>query len=218
MLRARESCPCRYVTGDPLTRLDPRTPLVLDLAELGRRPGSMLRNSRLVPAPGHLDGELVRVPDGFDLELDLRLESVVEGVLVTGSVRGTAVGECARCLDVIEVNLETDIQELFAYPGHEDETTSVVEDDLINLEPTVHDAVVLALPLAPLCREDCPGLCSICGARLADEPGHKHEEHDPRWAALAQLGGTETAPGGETSRLLRPDDEHRQRAGEPEEI
>jgi uncharacterized protein len=166
---------------------------VLDLAELDRRPGSMSRISRQVPAPDQLDGELVRVPAGTDLDLELRLESVVEGVLVSGVVRASAVGECARCLDPVEVPVEAEVQELFAYPGHEDETTSVIDDGLINLEPIVHDAVVLALPLAPVCREGCPGLCAICGARLADDPDHRHEEIDPRWAALARLTENEVA-------------------------
>jgi uncharacterized protein len=160
---------------------------VLDLAELDRRPGSMSRISRREPAPDLLDGEMVRVPAGTDLELDLRLESVVEGVLVSGTVHTRALGECSRCLDPVEVPVDADVQELFAYPGHEDETTSVIEDGYIYLEPIVHDAVVLALPLAPVCRDDCPGLCVTCGARLADDPGHHHEEIDPRWAALAQL-------------------------------
>jgi len=141
-----------------------------------------------VPAPNDLGVEVIRVPPGTDLELDLRLESVVEGVLVSGTVRALATGECARCLESLEQPLEADLQELYTYPGHEpDEPWAVVTDDSLDLEPAVRDAVVLALPLAPLCRPDCPGLCSVCGARLADDPQHSHEEIDPRWAALADL-------------------------------
>lgn len=152
----------------------------------------MTRISDRVPAPDYLDGEVARVPAGADVELDLRLESVVDGVLVTGSARATGVGECVRCLDELEFPLEIDVQELYAYEGHEDETTSVVEDGMIDLGPALHDALVLALPLAPVCGPDCPGLCSICGARLADDPDHSHDEIDPRWAALARLSATST--------------------------
>ena len=69
-----------------------------------------------------------------------------------------------------------------------------LDGDLLDLEPVLRDAVVLALPMSPLCREDCPGLCAECGVPLADAgPGHRHDEAtDPRWAALKQLGDQET--------------------------
>ena len=113
----------------------------------------------------------------------------MEGVLVSGTVSGVAVGECIRCLEEVRLPLDTQIAELFSYPENrvaedEDEEVRTVEDDLINLEPVLRDAVVLALPFQPVCREDCPGLCSECGALLAEDPGHQHESADPRWAAL----------------------------------
>jgi DUF177 domain-containing protein len=175
-----------------LTRLDPRLPLVLDTRELGRRPGSMRTLSRSVPAPADLGVEVLGVPEGSPLDLDLRLESVMEGVLVSGTARAQVTGECVRCLEPITSRLEVDIQELFAYPGNEhegDETELArIEGELIDLEPAVRDAVVLALPFKPVCREDCPGLCSECGARLADDPEHAHEVVDSRWAVLQELG------------------------------
>ena len=68
------------------------------------------------------------------------------------------------------------------------EDEPVLAGDLLDLEPTLRDAVVLALPIAPLCRDDCPGLCAQCGARLADDPGHRHDDQvDARWVALAGL-------------------------------
>jgi uncharacterized protein len=175
-------------------RLDPRSPLVLDTRELGRRPGSMRTVSRTVPAPAHVGVDVLGVQEGSPLELELRLESVVEGVLVSGTVHAIASGECVRCLDPVSTPLVVDLQELYAHPGHEqpaddDDTEPLpgMEGDLIDLEPAVRDAVVLALPLRPLCREDCPGLCPTCGARLADDPEHGHEESDPRWEALRGL-------------------------------
>ncbi len=168
---------------------------MLDTHELERRPGTMRTISRRVPAPTDLATEVIGVPAGADLELDLRLESVLEGILVSGTARALAVGECARCLERLERELVVDLQELFAYPEHEGPESAamdvaVVEKDLIDLEPTVRDAVVLALPLAPVCRDDCPGLCPECGALLAAEPGHEHDQIDPRWAALQAYGTT----------------------------
>lgn len=175
------------------THLDPRLPLVLDTRQLPRQPGAMRTVDRVVAAPPHLGQALIGVPEGADLHLDLRLESVTEGVLVSGTVTSTAHGECGRCLRPIDVEVEVTIQELFAYPDSTTDATAEEDEvgrlhgDLIDLEPTVRDAVVLALPSSPLCREDCPGLCPQCGARLADDPDHQHEVIDPRWAALADL-------------------------------
>lgn len=127
------------------------------------------------------------------MHLELRLESVMEGVLVTGAVRGRSSGECIRCLADVEQDVEVWLTELYAYPGKrpdedvDEDDLHELEGDMINLEPVVRDAVVPALPFQPVCRDDCPGLCSQCGARLADVPGHQHEVVDPRWAALQGL-------------------------------
>lgn len=180
-----------------VTRLDPRSPFVIDTHELGRRPGSMRTLSRQVPAPGDLGVDVLGVPAGSPLDLQVRLESVMEGVLVSATAQAAVAGECVRCLDAIARSVEVALQELYAYPGRErdaDGETELpeLEGDLIDLEPALRDAVVLALPLQPLCRDDCPGLCPECGARLADDPAHGHETADPRWAALQGLLDTKT--------------------------
>jgi uncharacterized protein len=150
--------------------------------------------SRTVPAPADLGIEVLHVLQGSPVEFDLRLEAVMEGVLVTGTAHAWLTGECARCLGEIAEDLDVNFQELFVYEDHalpsdeEDDEVSMLQDDLVDLEPLLRDAVVLALPFQPLCSQDCPGLCPECGARLADEPDHTHEEQvDPRWAALAAL-------------------------------
>jgi uncharacterized protein len=176
-----------------LSSLDPRAPLVLDTRELGRRPGSQQQVTRTVPAPADLGIEVLRVPEGSPVELDLRLEAVMEGVLVTGSASAELTGECARCLEPIEDEIDVRFQELFVYDdqdysSEEDDEVSTLEGDLLDLEPLLRDAVVLALPFQPLCEDDCPGLCPECGARLKDDPDHTHEAPvDPRWAGLAAL-------------------------------
>jgi uncharacterized protein len=145
------------------------------------------------PAPADLGIEVLSVPEGSPIEFDLRLEAVMEGVLVTGTARAGLEGECVRCLEPVHDEVVADFQELFVYDDSEtddDETdeTSRLEGDLLDLEPLLRDAVVLTLPFQPLCREGCPGLCAECGARLADDPGHQHDEAvDPRWAALRAL-------------------------------
>jgi uncharacterized protein len=176
---------------------DPRSPFVFDVRELGRRPGALRTYRRSVPAPAGIGTEVIGVSEGAPLNVDVRLESVTEGVLVTGTVtgsRGTVRGECGRCLEPIADELAVDICELFAYPDSAtDETTSEdevhrIEIDHLDIEPVVRDAVVLDLPWTPLCRPDCLGLCATCGERLSDLPaGHAHEQIDPRWAALAGI-------------------------------
>jgi uncharacterized protein len=145
--------------------------------------------SRRIPAPigpARLGLETIAVP-----ELEVRLESVTEGVYVSGTVHASLAGECARCLDTLSDELDVELSELFAYPDTlTDETTDADElprvvDELVDVEQIVRDAVVLALPLAPLCRDDCAGLCPDCGEKWADlAPDHGHETLDPRWAAL----------------------------------
>lgn len=184
---------------DSHTPLDPRSPFVLDVHDLGRRPGSMRTHRATVPAPVDLGTTVIGLPEGTELELDLRLEAVMEGVLVSGTVSGQAVGECVRCLEEVREDVVVDLTELFAYPeraeaareeGAEDEDVRELEGDLLDLEPALRDSVVPALPFTPVCSPDCPGLCSECGARLADDPGHEHEILDPRWGALQALADT----------------------------
>lgn len=185
---------------DNARTLDHRSPYVIDVRELSRRPGSMLEVSRTIPAPADMAIAVIGVPQGSDVEVDLRLEAVMEGVFVSGSVETEAVGECVRCLEEVVEDIDVQIAELFIYPerakaaaeaGDDEEAEEVYEllDDLIDLEPVLRDSVVMALPFQPLCSPDCRGLCSECGVRLSD-PGnedHHHEILDPRWKALSGL-------------------------------
>jgi len=166
-------------------------PWKLDLRELGRRPGSLQELERAVPAPAGWRVELIGVPAGAEIGLRLRLESVMEGVLVSGEFDVPVEGSCARCLEPIEDSLHLDVQELYAYEGSTTQETSEedevrrVDGDYLDLEPLVRDTVVLNLPLAPVCTEDCAGLCVDCGQRLDDlPPDHHHEIVDARWAGL----------------------------------
>jgi uncharacterized protein len=142
---------------------------------------------------------MARVPEGSPIELDLRLESVLEGILVSGTADLEISAECSRCLDPVQWHEEVDLTELFRYPSTDargvvldepdesEDPLPLVQDDFVDLNPVLRDAVVIDLPLAPLCREECLGLCPDCGVRLEDEPQHQHQTSDPRWAALADL-------------------------------
>jgi uncharacterized protein len=182
------------------TRLDPRRPLVLTTRALGRSPGSMHTQQLTVPAPAGLSAGMAGVPAGAELTLAVQLEAVTEGVLVTVTAAAPLSGECARCLDPLSQVTEVRFQELFNYgqgAGPDSDDGYSLDGDLLDLEPVLRDALVLALPLAPLCQDDCPGLCAECGVQLA-RAGREHGHAaaiDPRWAELARRT-TEAGPDG----------------------
>jgi uncharacterized protein len=164
----------------------------VDLREIGRRAGTLREWNKTIPVPDRWGNEMIGIDQGVPVELRLRLESVMEGVLVSGEVDVPLTGQCSRCLDPFQDTLQLDVQELYAYAGSTTEATSGedevrrIDGDSLDLEPLVRDAVVLALPLSPTCTPDCAGLCVDCGERLDDLPAdHSHEVIDPRFAGLA---------------------------------
>lgn len=167
---------------------DHRSGLVLEIHELQRRAGTIKQVTQVADAPDGIGIAMIGVPPGSAIGLDVTLEAVVEGVLVTGTAEVSLGGQCARCLEQIADSTAVDLQELYLYPGKEldDDEASRIEDELIDLEPLLRDAVVLDLPFTPLCRPDCAGLCPTCGANLNRDPQHSHAETtDSRWAGLA---------------------------------
>jgi uncharacterized protein len=152
----------------------------------------MMQVRRTAEAPAELGIEVIGVPQGSPVEFDLRLESVVEGVLLTGTAEVRMAGQCVRCLVDLTDTSVVDFQELYVYPGNESDDVDTEEEirhlvgDLLDLEPVLRDAVVLDLPFQPLCRPDCRGLCPECGADLNADPEHSHDAPiDPRWTGLA---------------------------------
>ncbi len=162
---------------------------MIDTHELGRRAGAMLSRELTVAAPPDFGTEVIGAPVGSELQIALRLEAVIEGVLVTGEVEATIEGECSRCLAPLSSEMVVDFQELYEHPDDDNKTEDslLLEGDLLDLEPVLRDAVVLALPLAPLCSEDCLGLCTECGFELNNDPEHHHDTVDARWLALEGL-------------------------------
>jgi uncharacterized protein len=180
----------------------------LNTYELPRRAGEMKEYELDIVVKENFGVELISVPAGEVIEIDARLESVTEGVLLSADVYAVAQGECIRCLDPVEIVIERKIQELYNYePTNErgkkkrksstEDLTSedldvadvlMMDGDILDLETPVRDAIVLSLPSNPLCSQDCLGLCPECGGKWADLPqDHAHEVIDARWASLGGL-------------------------------
>ena len=168
-------------------------PFVVDVRALIGKPGAYERVSLTEEAGDGVSTEMVTVTPTEPVRVDAMLESVREGILVTGSAKTAGDAICSRCLDPVRVDLDAELQELYAWSAEEAETDDLgelgphLQSETLDLRPAIRDGLILEMPLAPLCSDSCPGLCPQCGARLADEPDHHHETSDPRWAALSAL-------------------------------
>jgi uncharacterized protein len=160
-------------------RTSPYSVLVRDLIH---RPGEQRETSLDLTVPEKLGEGVAHVNPGTPLHIDLRLEGLHDGILVTAEVDTQAAAQCVRCLDDLTLDVRVEFQELFAYSVDE-AFDYTVQDDHVDLEPVVRDAVVLSLPFQPVCRPDCPGLDPETGERLEDGSAPR-EVIDPRWAAL----------------------------------
>lgn len=179
-------------------------PFILNTHDLPRRAGEMKEYQLDIPAHVRIGVPLIAVPEGDLVELDVRLESVTEGVLASADIYAIAHGECIRCLDPVEVVIDRKIQELYRYEPtnekgrkkrREDEDVDLegeeelqMEGDLMDLEIPIIDAIILTLPVNPLCSDECLGLCPDCGEKWEKLPeGHAHEVIDARWSGLDGL-------------------------------
>ncbi|MCU1481679.1 MAG: hypothetical protein JWQ19_2465 [Subtercola sp.] len=164
-----------------------KTPFTVNVWDLMHQPGELRERELELVVPEKLGEGLVAVEQGSVLDIDLRLESLHDGILTTARVDGEAVGVCGRCLKDITLPVRVEFAELFAY-SHDEAFDYEVVGDHIDLEPLIRDAVVLALPFQPVCRPDCPGLDPVTGERLEDLPERPPQELvDSRWSALAGL-------------------------------
>ncbi len=176
----------------------------LNTHELPRHGGEYKEYQLDFIAPEKMGGELISIPAGETIEVDARLESVTEGILLTARVYATAIGGCIRCLERVEVEIDRSMQELFFYESKSERGSKkrravqsdelevddelYMDGDLMDLETPLRDVIVLALPINPLCSQDCKGLCPQCGVKwslLLQE--HAHEVIDARWAGLGTI-------------------------------
>lgn len=169
-----------------LNALREASKLSVDVSDLLTRPGTSRRLEFTEEITG-LDLDMAHVRG--ELGFDLLLESLVEGILVSGQVRGAFALACIRCLRDFESPFDVAVSEILAYegqPGAEDDYQ--ITGDHAHLEPVVRDTVMLAMPLNPLHAPDCKGLCPVCGSDLNEtDCGHKLERTDLRWEPLAEL-------------------------------
>ena len=186
--------------------------LIVDIVDLPRATGSVKNLQIRTPAPADLGTEVIGVPEGSDLALDVTLTSMDDGVLAQADADLHVHGECVRCLRDLDDDRTVSFDEMYFLPeaanaqaaegDEEAEDLFLVGETTIDLEPALRDALVLDLPFRPLCRPDCRGLCPDCGERLDDLPADHHHDHlDPRWNALAGLlkGDAGTADDGDGS-------------------
>ena len=181
-----------------MTKTDPSSRFFrLSIHELPRR-SVEYRDSHLEMELDQPFGlEMIAIQPGQPIDLDVTATSVDEGVLIRGRVTSVALGECARCLSPVRMEIDQGFDELYEYESKaaslsdEDVETDqilMVQEESVDLAIPVRDAVILALPVNPLCEEDCLGLCSICGVAWRDlESTHAHQERDARWQALEGL-------------------------------
>ena len=191
-----------------------RSPYLFSTHDLPRRPGEM--REYFVPIEVHdvMGFDILAIATDEPIDIELKLESVSDGVLATANVRSLATGECTRCLDPVEIDIDENFVELYEYSedprilrkrekkmserakakkleeeelDEEDEIRQMDGED-IDLEGPIRDAIILNLPINPLCTPDCPGLCPECGEKWRDLPGdHAHQVTDIRWAGLEGL-------------------------------
>ena len=162
------------------------TTLRIPLAAALRHPG----NARPVVASAELDGlsgVAAEITAGSPVAVDLQLERVPEGIVVRGTLSAAWSAACSRCIEPVGGEISVHVDELFELNPLEGETYKL-DEDVIDLEPMVRDALLLELPLAPLCSPDCAGLCVTCGSnRNLTHCECVTTEIDPRWAALRSL-------------------------------
>jgi len=175
-----------------VTRTGRGGPFVVAVAVLRKNPGTR-RRLKVTGPIADLDVSNSRVEPGSAVELDVVLESVLGGMVVTGTVSACWEGECRRCLETATGRLLARVREV--YTDHADpEIEYAMTDDWLDLEPLAHDACILELPLAPLCGPDCLGLCPECGVNRNRETCTCTEKTDRQWAGLAGLGALEAIP------------------------
>lgn len=182
------------------------SPWAVPVAQVASRPGQSKQIDADFPAPSGIGDEIVGVKEGAPVHVSGSFDSIVDGLVFSARVTAPVKAECTRCLKPIERDWGVDVTTFMPYESGEDAKGRNGEVDIVageeeaediyplladgawaDLEALLRDTLVEALPLQPLCSEDCQGLCSQCGVDLNEHPDHHHEVTDIRFAALADL-------------------------------
>lgn len=181
------------------------SPWAIQVAQVGRRPGQTQQVDTDMPAPSGIGDEYFGIPEGSEVHFQGRIESLAEGLLLTGTATAGVKGACARCLKNLDQDWPVQFSAYFPYEEEAEDSASGdvdidADDDegedtyplfanatIMDLEAPLRDYFVESLPAQPLCKPDCLGLCPECGFDMNDDPTHAHEKHDSRWSALEEL-------------------------------
>lgn len=179
----------------------------VSVAQVASRPGQSKPIDTVFPAPSGIGDDIVGVREGADVRVVGSFDSIVDGLVFTGQIEAPLTAECTRCLKPIDPDWTVNATLFFPYdaPGADDgrgngEVEIIAGEDeaedvyplssdgaFADMESPLRDTLVEALPLQPLCREDCLGLCPQCGVDLNEDPDHHHDVTDIRFAALEQF-------------------------------
>ena len=185
------------------------------VAQVASRAGQSKAIDAVFPAPSGIGDNIVGIAEGTDVHVVGSFDSIVDGLVLTARIIAPVSTECTRCLKPINKDWTVDVTAFFPYDsgkdakdaahghqnGRKDEEVDIIageeesEDEyplvsngaFADLEALIRDTLVESLPLQPLCRDDCLGLCPQCGADLNEDPDHHHDVIDNRFAALAAL-------------------------------
>ena len=196
-----------------------KNPFLFNTHDLPHRPGEMREYELTIDSHEELGFEVLSIAADEPIDIDLRIESVAEGILASASIRTEASGECGRCLDAVFYDVDESFQELYEYvedprqarkknkPGKkrpqksddddlDEDLVRQMDGELIDLDGPIRDAIILNLPINPLCSPDCPGLCPDCGLKWIELPDdHAHAPADIRWAGLENWGEAQPPKG-----------------------
>ena len=178
---------------------------MLDTRNISRSPGAMTPVRKTVEVPTRIGVEMIEIPEGAELDLDLLLTFVDEGILVTGTATGRAQVECARCLGEFRTKVGIELTEMYALEGKaaaegaEEDEVRLLDGDMLDLEPALIDAFGLEFPLSPTCTDYGHAECINPDTPRPDGvSGETEGRIDPRWAGLAEkfgISGTDEGRG-----------------------
>lgn len=198
-----------------------QSPWAIPVAQVGSRPGQSFEIDQTFPAPSGIGDEFFGVAEGSDIEVNARFDSIVDGLIFSGTATARTTGECGRCLTDIDRDQTISLSTFMPYdadptqtvtPGSKHEEVIVAGEEesaethplsaggnFADIETLLRDGFTQEIPMTPLCKPDCRGLCPQCGLNLNDNPDHVHTVTDIRLSALEELKAQLETEGDETS-------------------